>query len=420
MVDLILPRLVEWTKSDTAQAIVLKGAGEKALCAGGDITALAQEIGPELHAEGIRKSVEYFGKEYVLDQYIANYKKPFVSLMDGITMGGGVGLSVHAPFRVATEKTLFAMPETNIGLFPDVGGSFFLSRLDGKTGVYLGLTSDRLKGYDVFLAGIASHYVPSNRIADLEGRLAELNASALSNAQQNIYDLINQTLEEFSEQVPSNHISALGGEKRQIIDECFSKESVEEVLQALEQNGSEFALKTKNTILDRCPTSVKVTFANINQGRDLDITSAFRGDYYLAENFMNHPDFAEGVDALLLTKPSRKANWKPATLAEVSDSTVSEFLIRRKNGAPDIEFLTEETYTEYPHSKYSLPSEEAVMDYVVGNTSGRDFKATRKEVVDYFIHQSQGKVSVEYKINEILDRMTQPDPSDPTLLDWKY
>ena len=140
----IIPRLLEWEKSDMVSAVIMKGAGDKALCAGGDVAALAQWN--QEGEEGRQKSIDYFALEYRLDYLIATYNRPYISFMDGITMGGGVGLSVHAPFRIATERTLFAMPETSIGFFPEVGGSFFLPRLDGQLGKYLALTSDRLKG----------------------------------------------------------------------------------------------------------------------------------------------------------------------------------------------------------------------------------------------------------------------------------
>lgn len=134
----------EWSKSDLANVIILKGAGPKALCAGGDVATLAiQNVkGPE----GRQASKDYFGEEYKLNHLIATYSKPYIAFMDGITMGGGVGLSVHAPFRIATERTTFAMPETGIGFFPEVGASFFLPRLDGYLGTYLALTSSQLKG----------------------------------------------------------------------------------------------------------------------------------------------------------------------------------------------------------------------------------------------------------------------------------
>lgn len=142
----IIPRLQEWSKSQLANVVVLKGAG-RALCAGGDVAALAKlnTEGPE----GQKKSSDYFALEYKLDHLIATYSKPYIAFMDGITMGGGVGLSVHAPFRIATENTVYAMPETTIGFFPDVGASFFLPRMEGELGSYLALTSEQLKGVDV-------------------------------------------------------------------------------------------------------------------------------------------------------------------------------------------------------------------------------------------------------------------------------
>ena len=142
----IIPRLQEWEKSELAGVVVIKGNG-RAFCAGGDVAALAKwnQQGPE----GQQKSSDYFGLEYKLDHLIATYNKPYVAFMDGITMGGGVGLSIHAPFRIATENTLFAMPETTIGFFPDVGASFFLPRLDGELGTYLALTSEQIKGVNV-------------------------------------------------------------------------------------------------------------------------------------------------------------------------------------------------------------------------------------------------------------------------------
>jgi 3-hydroxyisobutyryl-CoA hydrolase len=415
MVELIVPRLQEWAKSDNAKIIVLKGEGEKSLCAGGDVAALATLIS-EKGDEGSSKAADYFRDEYQLDHFIATYPKPFVALQDGITMGGGVGLSIHAPFRIATERMLFAMPETNIGFFPDVGGTFFLSRLDGQLGAYLGLTSARLKGYDAFYAGIATHYVPSHRIGDLEARLAELHST---NASEDLYNIINSTIEEYCQEPPKDYKFILSEENREIVDTCFSHDTVEEILAALERNGSEFALQTKKTILERSPTSVKVTLAAIRRGKNLDIKKALDEEYYLAENFAFGPDFVEGVTALLVSKPSRKPNWNPATVEDVSSSEVARFLAHRPNGASGIEFLTHVTYQSYPH-QYGLPSDEDVKAYVVGESSSRDFKATRKEVLEHFLEVTNGKVGVEHKVNTILDGRTKEDPENPGLLDWIY
>lgn len=150
----IVPRLQEWTKSQMANVIVVKGEG-RALCAGGDVAALAQQN--QQGTEGQQASKDYFALEYKLDHLIATYPKPYVAFMDGITMGGGVGLSVHAPFRIATENTVFAMPETTIGFFPDVGASFFLPRMDGELGTYLALTSEQLKGANVLYVCRPNH-----------------------------------------------------------------------------------------------------------------------------------------------------------------------------------------------------------------------------------------------------------------------
>src|SRR3984957_4995265 len=167
----IIPRLREGEKSDMADIILMGGAGTKAFCAGGDVAALAKQ---NETVEGQQESTAYFALEYKLDHLIATYSKPYVAFMDGITMGGGVGLSVHAPFRIATERTVFAMPETTIGLFPDVGASFFLPRMPGGVGTFLALTSEKLKGANVFYAGVATHYIHSTSLPALERRLAEL------------------------------------------------------------------------------------------------------------------------------------------------------------------------------------------------------------------------------------------------------
>lgn len=183
------------------------------MCAGGDVAALAKQNATE---EGQKKSAEFFALEYKLDHYIATYSKPYVAFMDGITMGGGVGLSVHAPLRVATERTVFAMPETSIGFFPDVGGSFFLSRLDGELGTYLALTSETLKGVHNLYAGIATHYLHSSSLGDVEQRLSELKFKDYDTLEDRIR-AIDITLEEFSTGLPQEGFT-LGGETRKLID----------------------------------------------------------------------------------------------------------------------------------------------------------------------------------------------------------
>lgn len=209
----------------TKSLVIIKGTGEKAFCAGGDVRAVV-ESGPS------EESKSFFREEYTTNALIGNYTIPYIALIDGITMGGGVGLSVHGKYRVATERTLFAMPETAIGLFPDVGGSYFLPRLQGKLGLYLGLTGVRLKGEDVLKAGIATHYCDSSKIAELE--------TALLNCPD--ADEVPDILNKFNN--PSTKPFALEPHLDQI-NKCFTGESVEEIIENLKSDGSEWATKTK-------------------------------------------------------------------------------------------------------------------------------------------------------------------------------
>lgn len=420
MCNKIMPCMVEWTKSDVARTIILKGAGNKALCAGGDVAALAKGIA-ERGKEGSDAATSFFKDEYQLNQLIATYPKPYVALMNGITMGGGVGLSVHAPFRVATEKTLLAMPETDIGFFPDVGATFFLSRLDGEIGTYLALTSDRLKGYDAVAAGFATHYIPESQLPALEARLAEI-ISDDKVVPTDPFNLVNNVLEEFGCDAPENYVFHITGERRELIDRAFSKDTVEDIVAELQKDGSEWALKTRDTILARSPISVKTTLQALRSGRDIGITEAFSREYRLAEQFMHHPDFVEGVSAKLMSKPPRTPQWNPASIGDVSSSAVGEMLKPLADSTmSDIEFVNpNETFSQYPH-KFGLPSEIDIQNYITGNDgSDREFKVSREEVFDHFQLLTRSKLGVNRKLTEVLARKTKSDPTDDTLLDWIY
>src|SRR5271156_2468714 len=269
----IIPRLREWEKSDMANIILMGGAGTKAFCAGGDVAALAKQ---NETVEGQQESTAYFALEYQLDHLIATYSKPYVAIMDGITMGGGVGLSIHGPFRIATERTVYAMPETTIGFFPDVGGSFCLSRLDGEIGTYLALTSERLMGVQAFYAGIATHYLDSSALTALTTRLSELVFRDYASLDDRL-NLINSTIAEFCTELPSpdsyeaSKYGNLAGDLRMAIDRCFSFNTVEEILDALQKESEssvhasmpEWARATLKTIKSRSPTSLRVTLRQL-------------------------------------------------------------------------------------------------------------------------------------------------------------
>ncbi|KAK8017575.1 ClpP/crotonase [Apiospora rasikravindrae] len=407
MIRKIIPRLVEWERSDMANVIVMKGAG-RAFCAGGDVASLAQ-LNME-GAEGQKKSAEYFALEYKLDHYIATYQKPYISFMDGITMGGGVGLSIHAPFRVATENTLFAMPETTIGFFPDVGASFFLPRMAGFVGTYLALTSERLKGANAFYSGIATHYLHSTSLPILESRLAELRFRDYDSMEMRL-KIIEMTIEEYATGLPplDREPIMLGGEIRKAIDRCFSKPTVPDIMAALQQEQGptkEWAEKTLATLHQRSPTAVHVALRQMQVGRDWSIAETFEREHQIAARFMQHPDFVEGVTAQL-GKPRRTPAWEPASLEEVpAGGSVSEPFFRTDApGAPKkLQLMVErETYHEYPHAYVGSPSETEVELFVKNN------RATRRQIVEEFVQRKRGRQGIKAIIEEILDRKTTKD-----------
>lgn len=384
-----------------ANVIIMAGAGERAFCAGGDVAALAQWN--KEGKKGQARSTSYFGLEYKLDHLIATYPKPYIAYMDGITMGGGVGLSVHAPFRIATERTIFAMPETTIGFFPDVGGTFFLPRLDGYIGKYLALTSDRLKGVNVFYAGIATHYVHSSTLGDLTARLSELRfADSFDLDKRNT--LVNETIEEFAINIPRDEPPLLRGDFRDAIDRCFHPDTVEEILQALqkeEASGGQFSTwagNTLTTLTERSPTSLKVTARQMVAFKETDIAEVFRREHQLAGRFMAHHDFTEGVTARLIEK--RTPQWQPATLEEVSNQDVDKMFLA---DGKSLDLLSPQLYTEYPTANsIGLPNEATIANTLRDN----NFKSF-KEVFQFYNDTRRNKLGVREKIEDSLQRIAR-------------
>ncbi|KAL1917613.1 mitochondrial 37S ribosomal protein mS47 [Calcarisporiella thermophila] len=396
MVRVMTSHLRTWENSELCKLVLLKGAG-KGFCAGGDVKSVI-----ELAQKNDPNSVKFFEEEYQLNHLISTFKIPFVAILDGVTMGGGVGLSVHAPFRIATENTVFAMPETKIGFFPDVGGSFFLPRLDGELGTYLALSGARLKGEDVFHAGIATHYVPSSRLASLEERLSQLDSSS--------YDVVNAAIEDFTASVDPQHSFSLGGDSRRVIDRCFKFNDVEKIVDALKNDPTDFAKKAHDTIMQMSPTSLKVTLAQIRKGSQLGVADCFKMEYRLAQQFLKTPDFHEGVTALLITK-TNSPKWNPAQLEEVKTTEVKRKFFDEKK-PKELELLHEENFKAYPHARYGLPKEEEVKRVVTGeHPDTGPVQLTRTEVVDFFLRERKGKRGVKERVEEILERKTVVDKS---------
>ncbi|KAM3855260.1 3-hydroxyisobutyryl-CoA hydrolase, mitochondrial isoform 2-T4 [Vipera latastei] len=306
MIRQIYPQLKKWEQDPETFLILIKGAGEKVFCAGGDIKAIT-----EAGKRGDKLTEYFFREEYTLNNAIGTCKKPYVALIDGITMGGGVGLSVHGHFRVATERTLFAMPETAIGLFPDVGGGYFLPRLPGKLGCLLALTGFRLRGRDVHTAGIATHFVEAEKIAALEKDLTEL----ISPTKANVADVLDSYHKECKLDQEKEFIL---GEHMDKINSLFSANSVEEIVQNLKKDGSPFALDQLRTITKMSPTSLKIAFRQLKEGASLNLQDVFTMEYRLSQACMRGHDFYEGVRAVLIDK-DQSPKWKPAVLEEVTD-----------------------------------------------------------------------------------------------------
>ncbi len=310
MVKEIQEKLNEWNENPKIGGIVVQGRGEKSFCAGGDIKRLAESA----RRGELAYCREFFSTEFLLNRNIHKLEKPWIAIVDGITMGGGVGLSVHGRFQVATERTIFAMPETGIGYFPDVGASYFLSRLPSEIGTFLGLTGARLNGRDMLELGIASHYIHSKNIDAVL-----LGLRALPSGEGN-KEYICDLLEKFSLKEKGDLVT----EHEEVIKQCFSKNSVEDIFTALEQAGSEWAEHILDSLRRKCPRSLKVTLRQLTEGRTLDFDNCMIMELRLALRFMKEHDFYEGVRAMLVDKDFRP-DWRPLRLNEIEDEEVEKF-----------------------------------------------------------------------------------------------
>ncbi|XP_069119775.1 3-hydroxyisobutyryl-CoA hydrolase, mitochondrial-like isoform X2 [Argopecten irradians] len=309
MIRRIYPQMTSWEEDPKMRMVIIKGAGEKAFCAGGDIRAVTEagKVGDPL-------SQNFFKEEYILNFKIGTYDIPYVAFIDGITMGGGVGLSVHGDFRVATEKTLFAMPETAIGLFPDVGGGYFLPRLGGSLGVFMALTGFRLKGRHVQKAGVATHFVQSNKISELEAALI-----GLDNPSHHDITTVIEDFQSKSTDVPDEDFILKPDMDK--INRLFSAKTLEGIFQDLKNDGSDWATKQLQTLQKMSPTSMKITLRQILEGRNLSLGDCLQMEYRLSQRCIDDKDFYEGVRAVLVDK-DQSPKWDPATIEGVTSDKV--------------------------------------------------------------------------------------------------
>lgn len=309
MIIALYKQLTAWREDEAVKAILIQGAGEKAFCAGGDIRKIY-----EAKHEADYPMKEFFWDEYRLNHCIYHYPKPYIALLDGITMGGGVGVSLHGSHRIATERFMFAMPETGIGFFPDIGGSYLLSRCPGQTGTYLGLTGARVKAADAFYLGLVNHCIPSNQKPEL---LDALFSAKLGDAH---HTSISAIIEKHAVAIEPAPLA----EQRHLIDECFSFNSPEEIISVLQNKSPDWCAQTVKTLLSKSPTSLKVTLQQLRQGVQMDFDQCMQMEYRLALRFLANHDFYEGVRAIIIDK-DQKPQWQPATLAEVKQNEVDSY-----------------------------------------------------------------------------------------------
>jgi len=317
MIRMIRATLERWSKDDTLKAVLFLGAGDRAFCAGGDVKA-AYYTGMEYRRGTVIETVVslYFAEEYDLNQYLMNYQKPLVAYMDGVTMGGGFGIAGPCDFRLATDRTYFAMPEVIIGLFPDVGSAWFLTRCPGETGTYLALTGLSIQARDMMYVGLATHYVRSHQQAPLIKALE--TAAADKDPQMAIAKaLTNFTLDPMTQE--EGAIEA----NRARIDTCFSFDTIEDIYVALSEETEGWERSTRHLLESRSPTSLKVTLAHLRRARAYqeDFATIIKRDYTLAHNFLRGHDFYEGVRAMIINK-DRQPQWEPKHFSEVTDDVV--------------------------------------------------------------------------------------------------
>ena len=299
-----------WEKDPAVKAVVLRGAGDSAFCAGGDVTNLYRES-RENPGGTLRR--DFFYDEYIINRRIYRYAKPWISLIDGIDMGGGVGLSAHGSHKVASEKFLFAMPETTIGLFPDVGGGYFLTRLPGALGTFLALTSHRLKVADAVWAGIVDAHVPSARMNELQ---AALGAADISGPDAN--RKVQAVIDRFKADAGMPSLPAMMPD----IDRCFSADSVAEIEAKLKKHGGEWAQKQLASLLKLSPLAMAITLEQLKRCANRSFEDAMTIEYRMSQRCMRPDhDFFEGVRALLIDK-DQKPKWNPPTIGEVTREMV--------------------------------------------------------------------------------------------------
>ncbi|MGW1071683.1 enoyl-CoA hydratase/isomerase family protein [Streptomyces sp. NPDC002537] len=302
MVRRVGAALTAWEHDDSVATVVIDGAGDRGLCAGGDIRLIHDDA---RDGGGAAATRAFWRDEYRLNSLVARYPKPYAAVMDGLVMGGGVGVSAHGSVRVVTERSAVAMPETGIGFAPDVGGTYLLSRAPGELGTHLALTAARLDAGDAVRCGFADHFVPLARLAEFTAALADIDAA--------------EAVRLFAEPAPDGALAA----RREWIDHCYAAGSVEEILTRLMESGVPEAKEAAEAIGTKSPTALKVTLAALRRARRLaTLDEVLDQEYRVSCASLSDADLVEGIRAQVVDK-DRRPRWSPSTLAEVSEADVT-------------------------------------------------------------------------------------------------
>ncbi|MCX7117087.1 MAG: enoyl-CoA hydratase/isomerase family protein [Legionellales bacterium] len=320
MIHQLQHHLEEYLNDSDIHAVVLMAAPGKAFCAGGDVRWL-YEAGPE----DTQKQMQFFWHEYRLNHFIHNYTKPYISLMDGVTMGGGVGISLHGSHPIATERFMFAMPETGIGFFPDIGASYLLSRCPGQIGMYLGLTGHRLGMNDARALGLVKFLISSDKIQEALSHLifADLSEDAFAAVDRCLMPVV---LSAGASSLLAHQVD---------IDACFEGADVESIVNRLAVRTDKWSQETSHILEKKSPISLKVTADQLKKAKVMSMADCIKMDYCLAGHFMRGHDFYEGVRALLVDK-DKLPQWQPDLLSKVTKASVEDYF---HCGQPGLPFL---------------------------------------------------------------------------------
>lgn len=302
MVTAMSAALTEWAEDGAISAVVLDGAGERGLCAGGDIVAIYHSA----VADGGSEARSFWYDEYLLNAFIARYPKPYVSLMDGIVMGGGVGVGAHAAVRVVTDKSKIAMPEVGIGFIPDVGGTFLLSRAPGRLGEHAALTGAPFSGADAIAMGFADHYVPQDKLADFHAAIAS--------------DGVDDAVRAFAVEPPASTLA-----QEHWIEDCYAGDTVTDIVARLRDHDAEGTDAAADLIESRSPIAEAVTLEAVRRAARLQtLEDVLTQEYRTSCAALRSHDLVEGIRAMVIDK-DRNPQWSPASLAAVSRSDVEAF-----------------------------------------------------------------------------------------------